>query len=83
MLPPLINLDNGDKELFYYEIYDLVINNEQMPVLETLRDNGDKENYVWDDECLINKLGLNERKKYVCRINSHTKWGHNLKWSKS
>lgn len=81
---PLLNLDNGDKGLFYYEIYDLVINNEQMPILEELKENGDKENYIWVDEYLINKLGLDEReKKYACRINPHTKWAHNMKWSKS
>lgn len=81
---PLINLDNGDKGLFHYEIYDLVINNEQEPILEILKNNGDKENHVWVDEYLINNLGLDEReKKYICRINPHTKWAHNLKWSKS
>lgn len=81
---PLINLDNGDKGLFHYEIYDLVINNEQEPILEILKNDGDKENHVWVDEYLINNLGLDEReKKYICRINPHTKWAHNLKWSKS
>lgn len=81
---PLINLDNGDKGLFHYEIYDLVINNEQEPILKILKNKGDKENHVWVDEYLINNLGLDEReKKYICRINPHTKWAHNLKWSKS
>jgi hypothetical protein len=59
-------------------------NNEQMPILETLRDKGDTDNYIWVDEYLISRLGLDEReKRYVCRMNPHTKWAHNLKWSKS
>lgn len=80
---PIITLDNGDKGMFIYEVYDLIINDEQKPILKKLLQNGNSHNYVWADEYLINRLGHDEREKtYNFDIAKHTKWALNLKWSK-
>lgn len=79
---PILNLDSGDKGIFIYEIYDLVINDEQKPILENLLNEGNKDNYIWADEFLINRLGHSEsNKRYIHEIAKHTKWALNLKWS--
>ncbi|MDX2189575.1 MAG: hypothetical protein SFY32_06910 [Bacteroidota bacterium] len=81
---PIITLDNGDKGMFIFEIYDLVINNEQEPILKELLEKGNTEKYIWADEYLINRLGHDERTKmYTHEISKHTKWALNLKWSAS
>jgi hypothetical protein len=80
---PILDLDNGDKGMFIYEIYDLVINNEQEPILQDLQRRGNTDQYIWADEYLINRLGHDGRgKKYEVDIAPHTKWALNLKWSK-
>lgn len=80
---PILNLDSGDKGIFIYEIYDLVINDDQKPILESLLENGNSDNYIWADENLINRLGHSEsRKQYIYEIAKHTKWALNMKWSK-
>lgn len=81
---PIITLDNGDKGLFIYEIYDLLINDEQKPILESLLQKGNTEKYIWADEYLINRLGHDGREKtYTYDIAPHAKWALNLKWSKT
>lgn len=80
---PLITLVNGDKGLFTYEIYDLIVNDEQKPYLQKLLQQGNTEDYIWVNEYLINRLGHDEReKKYIYKISPHTKWALNMKWSK-
>ena len=81
---PIITLDNHDKGLFIYEVYDLVVNNEQEPILQEIIRKGNSEKYIWADEYLINRLGHDERTKdYTYEIAPHTKWALNLKWSKA
>lgn len=80
---PILNLDSGDKGIFIYEIYDLLINDEQKPIFEALLANGNTDNYIWADEYLIKRLGHSENEKgYVHDIAPHTKWSLNMKWSK-
>jgi len=80
---PIIKLDSGDKGMFIFEIFDMVINDDQKPILQTLLQNGNTEKYIWADEYLINRLGHDERTKvYVNEIAQHTKWALNLKYSK-
>ena len=81
---PIINLDSGDKGMFIFEIYDLVANDEQKPILKKLLEDGNTDKFIWANEYLINRLGHDENKKsYAHEIAKHTKWALNLKWSKS
>lgn len=78
---PIINMDSGGKGMFLFEVYDLVINDEQKLVLETLLRNGNKEEYVWVDDYLIQRLGHDDRtKEQLFEISPHTKYVQNLKW---
>lgn len=78
---PILNLDSGGKGLFLFEIYDLVINDEQRPVLEELLLNGNKQEYIWVEDYLIQRLGHDDRiKEQVFEIAPHTKSAQNLKW---
>lgn len=80
---PILNLDSGDKGIFIYEIYDLVINDDQKPVFEELIASGNTDKYIWADEYLIKRLGHSESEKnYIHEIAPHTKWALNMKWSK-
>lgn len=80
---PILDLDSGDKGVFIFEIYDLVINDEQKPILEMLLANGNTDEYIWADEYLINRLGHSESNKgYINEIAKHTKWALNMNWSK-
>ena len=80
---PIINLESGGKGMFLFEIYDLVINDEQKPILQDMLKKGDSENYIWVDNYLIQRLGHDERtKKQVHEILPHAKYAQNLKWSK-
>ena len=80
---PLITLGSGDKGLFIHEIYDLIPNIEQEQKLRELIEVKDSEKFIWVDENLINRLGHNaSTKEYEHEIALHTKWAHNLKWSK-
>lgn len=78
---PIINMDTGGKGMFLFEIYDLVINDEQRPVLEELLKNGNTADYIWVDDYLIQSLGHDERnKQQAYEIAPHTKSAQNLKW---
>ncbi len=78
---PIINMDSGGKGMFLFEIYDLVINDEQRPVLEELLKNGNKEEYIWVDYNMIQRLGHDDRiKEQLYEISPHTKYAQNLKW---
>jgi hypothetical protein len=78
---PILTMDSGDKGMFLFEIYDLVINDEQRPVLEDLLRKGNKEEYIWVDDYLIQRLGHDDRsKEQVFEIAPHTKSAQNLKW---
>ena len=78
---PIITLDSGGKGLFLFEIYDLVINDEQEPYLKELLQNGDTGQYIWADDYLIQRLGHDERTKtQVHEILPHAKYAQNLKW---
>lgn len=80
---PILNLDSGDKGIFIFEIYDLVLNDDQKPILQNLLKKGNTDKYIWVDEYLINRLGHDGRsKKYINEIAPHAKWALNLKWSK-
>ena len=78
---PIITLDHGGKGMFIFEIYDLVINDEQKPILEELLRNGNTDQYIWADDYLIQRLGHDERaKNQVCEIAPHAKYALNLNW---
>lgn len=80
---PILDLDSGDKGMFIYEIYDLVINDEQKPILKKLLLSGNSDKFIWADEYLIKRLGHSENEKgYIHEIAQHTKWALNMKWSK-
>lgn len=80
---PIINLDSGDKGIFLHEVYDLVINDEQMPIFRKLLASGNNDKIIWVDEYLINRLGHNENDKtYIHEIAQHTKWALNMEWTK-
>jgi hypothetical protein len=72
----------GGKGLFIYEVFDLVINDDQMPLLKDLK-NKTSENYIWVTDEVIQTLG-DERgsKSFPHEIGPHTKYAQNLKWSK-
>ncbi len=78
---PIITLDTGGKGMFVFEIYDLVINDEQKPVLQELIKQGNKDEYIWVDDYLIQRLGHDERtKRQLHEISVQTKCAQNLKW---
>ncbi len=78
---PIITLDSGGKGMFLFEIYDLVVNDEQKPVLEELLKKGNTDKYIWVDDYLIQRLGHDERKKkQIHEIAPHTKCAQNLSW---
>lgn len=80
---PIINLDSGGKGIFLFEVYDLVINDEQKPVLEKLLKEGNTSEYVWVDDYLIQRLGHDESTKdQLFEIAPHTKYAQNLSWKK-
>lgn len=71
-------------EILQYDILDLLPTDEQQKELETLCNDGDTDYIKWADEELINNLGHDNRvKKPLYSIGAHTKWGLNIKWSKS
>jgi hypothetical protein len=80
---PILNLDSEDIGMFIYEIYDLVINDEQKPFFESLLAKGNTNDYIWAEASLINRLGhIESDKEYFNEISKHTKWALNMKWSK-
>lgn len=80
---PIINLDNGKKGIFIYEVYDLVPDESQIKILKDLLQSGNTENFIWVTEDIINNLGHSkESHKYIYELSQHTKWVLNLKWSK-
>ncbi|MBL7799848.1 MAG: hypothetical protein JNL95_03905 [Chitinophagales bacterium] len=79
---PIITMDSGGKGMFLFEVYDLVVNDEQKPVLEELLRNGNTDKYIWVDDYLIQRLGHDERiKNQLHEIAPHTKCAQNLSWS--
>lgn len=78
---PIIKLDSGGKGIFIFEIFDLVINNEQLPILEKLKLEKESDKFIWVTDDLIQTLGhsLNS-KEYMFEISPHTKYAQNLKW---
>jgi hypothetical protein len=77
----IIKLDSGGKGIFIFEIFDLVINNEQLPILEKLKLKRESDKFIWVTDDLIQTLGHNEKnKKYISEIAPHTKYAQNLKW---
>lgn len=81
---PIITLDTGGKGMFLFEIYDLVINDVQKPILQDLLKKGNSDQYIWVDDYLIQRLGHDEgTKNHVHEISPQTKYAQNLKWAKS
>lgn len=79
---PIITLDSGGKGMFLFEIYDLVINDVQKPILQELLRNGNKKEYIWVDDYLIQRLGHDEKSKSFIQISPQTRYAQNLKWDK-
>jgi len=79
---PIITMDTGGKGMFLFEIYDLVINDEQKPILQELLRNGNREEYIWVDDYLIQRLGHDARSKTFIEISPQTRYAQNLKWDK-
>jgi hypothetical protein len=80
---PIINMDSGGKGMFLFEVYDLVVNDEQKPVLEELQKKVNTSEYIWVDDYLIQRLGHDERSKdQIFEIAPHAKYAQNLSWSK-
>lgn len=80
---PIFTLDRGDNGMFIFEIYDLVANDVQRQILQNKIKEGNKDEFIWADEYLINRLGHDERQKtYINEIAKHAKWALNLKYSK-
>lgn len=79
---PIITMDNGGKGMFIFDIFDLVVNDEQKPILEKLQEEASSE-YIWVTDELIQALGHDVgTKEYRHEISQHTKFAQNLKWSK-
>jgi hypothetical protein len=77
---PIVKLDSGGKGIFVFEIYDLVINDEQLPILQKLKESK-SEKFIWVTDDLIQTLGHNKSsKEYSYEISPHTKYAQNLKW---
>jgi hypothetical protein len=79
---PLIELESGGKGLFIFDIYDLVINDEQKPILRELqKENSEK--YIWVTDTVIQALGHDgNSKEYIHEIAPHAKYAQNLSWPK-
>lgn len=78
---PIIELLSGGKGMFIYDVYDLVINDEQRPILEDLQT---KENnkFIWVTDDMVQTLGHDSSsKQYKYEISPHTKYAQNLCWS--
>ena len=79
---PIIKLDNGGGDgMFLFEIYDLVINDEQKTILQKIQLLGDTDKFIWVDDYQIQRLGHDEKSKsFVHNIAPHAKYAQNLKW---
>lgn len=79
---PIIELDSGGKGIFLFDIYDLVINDEQRPILQQLKEHS-SDKYVWVPDRVIQSLGHDgNAKEYLLEIAPHSKYAQNLEWSK-
>lgn len=77
---PIINLEIGGKGIFVFEIYDLLINDEQLPFLKKLKETP-SEKYIWVTDKIIQSLGHNSSEKtYQFEIGPQTKYVQNLQW---
>lgn len=78
---PIINLQSGGKGLFIFDIFDLVVNDEQRPILEELK-RKDSDKFIWVTDSIIQSLGHDSsQKEYLYEISPHTKYAQNLEWS--
>ncbi|WP_322545275.1 SMODS-associated NUDIX domain-containing protein [Elizabethkingia miricola] len=72
MQSPIIDLAIGGKCLFIYEVFDLVINDKQMPLLKDLKSKT-SENYIWVTDEVIQTLGHKTgSKSFPNEIGPHT-----------
>jgi len=78
---PIITLDTGGKGMFIFEVYDLVVNDDQKKVFQKLIAGGDTDKFIWATDYLIQRLGHDEgTKTKVYDISPQTKCAQNLKW---
>lgn len=71
-----------NQELFIFEIFDLVPNREQLPVLEALLQKGDTDEVRWASRSIIESLGFDQSTTETpFDIGPHTKWAIEEKWS--
>lgn len=78
---PIIDLNMKGKGIFVYDVFDLVINNEQLPILKKLKENS-SEDYIWTTDEIIQSLGHDAGAKgFKYEIAPHTKYAQNLKYS--
>ncbi len=78
---PILTMDSGGKGMFLFEVYDLIVNDEQKPILEELLRKGNTDKYIWVEDYLIQHLGHDDRKKeQIHEISPHTRYAQNLKW---
>ncbi|WP_407517848.1 SMODS-associated NUDIX domain-containing protein [Elizabethkingia anophelis] len=81
---PILDLDMGGKGMFMYEVFDLVINDEQMPILREMQEQQDSnDRYIWVTDEIIQHLGHDGGSKgYKFEISPHTKYAQNLKYDR-
>ena len=81
---PILDLDMGGKGMFIYDVFDLLINDEQKPILEKLKDQvNDGKDFIWVTDEIIQSLGHDiASKEFKYEISPHTKYAQNLKYNK-
>ncbi|MGE8537060.1 MAG: hypothetical protein ACN6OJ_20960 [Chryseobacterium sp.] len=82
---PIIDMKIGGKGMFVYDVYDLIINTEQEPILRELKKNASNgKDFIWVTDEIIQNLGHDAgAKSFKHEIADHTKYAQNLKYSKS
>lgn len=81
---PIMDLKIGGKGMFVYDVYDLIINSEQEPILRDLKQNSlNGKDFIWVTDEIIQNLGHDAgSKKFKYEIADHTKYAQNLKFNK-
>ncbi|MCT3917900.1 hypothetical protein HZQ04_17735 [Elizabethkingia anophelis] len=81
---PILDLDMGGKGMFVYEVFDLVINSEQEPILRAMQEGqANNDNYIWVTDEIIQHLGHDGGSKgYKFEISPHTRYAQNLKYDR-
>lgn len=81
---PIMHLQVGGLGFFQYDVFDLIPTDSQQKELDTLFEKGNDVLYKWVTEEQIQMLGYSDKncKGPVDLINPHTKWAHNMKFSK-